>query len=78
MESIDNLGDNAPRLVIEYEPESIPILGDINNDNIVNVLDIIEIVNLILNSSDIYIEIADMNFDRKINIYDLIHIIEFI
>ena len=76
--SIDNLGDNAPRLVIEYEPESIPILGDINNDNIVNVLDIIEIVNLILNSSDIYIEIADMNFDRKINIYDLIHIIEFI
>ena len=76
--SIDNLGDNAPRLVIEYEPESIPILGDINNDNIVNVLDIIEIVNLILNSSDIYIEIADINFDRKINIYDLIHIIEFI
>ena len=76
--SIDNLGDNAPRLVIEYEPESIPILGDINNDNIINVLDIIEIVNLILNSSDIYIEIADINFDRKINIYDLIHIIEFI
>ena len=72
------MGDNAPRLVIEYEPESIPILGDINNDNIVNVLDIIEIVNLILNSSDIYIEIADINFDRKINIYDLIHIIEFI
>ena len=76
--SIDNLGDNAPRLVIEYEPESIPILGDINNDNIVNVLEKIEIVNLILNSSDIYIEIADINFDRKINIYDLIHIIEFI
>tara|TARA_B100001540_G_scaffold25189_1_gene20663 strand:+ start:32 stop:778 length:747 start_codon:yes stop_codon:yes gene_type:complete len=76
--SIDNLGDNAPRLVIEYEPEIIPILGDINNDNIVNVLDIIEIVNLILNNSDIYIEIADMNFDRKINIYDLMHMIEVI
>ena len=76
--SIDNTGDNAPRLVIEYEPEIVPILGDVNSDNIVNVLDIIEIVNLILNNSEIYIEIADMNFDRKINIYDLIHVIEVI
>ena len=76
--SIDNTGDNAPRLVIEYEPEIVPILGDVNSDNIVNVLDLIEIVNLILNNSEIYIEIADMNFDRKINIYDLIHVIEVI
>ena len=76
--SIDNTGDNAPRLVIEYEPEIVPILGDVNSDNIVNVLDIIEIVNLTLNNNEIYIEIADMNFDRKINIYDLIHMIEVI
>ena len=76
--SIDNTGDNAPRLVIEYEPEIVPILGDVNSDNIVNVLDLIEIVNLILNNSEIYIEIADMNFDRKINIYDLINVIEVI
>ena len=76
--SIDNTGDNAPRLVIGYEPEIVPILGDVNSDNIVNVLDLIEIVNLILNNSEIYIEIADMNFDRKINIYDLIHMIEVI
>ena len=76
--SIDNTGDNAPRLVIEYEPEIVPILGDVNSDNIVNVLDLIEIVNLILNNNEIYIEIADMNFDRKINIYDLIHMIEVI
>ena len=53
--SIDNTGDNAPRLVIEYEPEIVPILGDVNSDNIVNVLDIIEIVNLILNNNEIYI-----------------------
>ena len=66
--SIDNTGDNAPRLVIEYEPEIVPILGDVNSDNIVNVLDLIEIVNLILNNNEIYIEIADMNFDGKINL----------
>ena len=76
--SIDNLGDDAPRLVIEYEPEIIPILGDINNDNIVNILDIVEIVNLIFNNNEVYIEIADMNYDGKINIYDLIHMIEVI
>ena len=76
--SIDNLGDDAPRLVIEYELEIIPILGDINNDNIVNILDIVEIVNLIFNNNEVYIEIADMNYDGKINIYDLIHMVEVI
>ena len=76
--SIDNLGDDAPRLVIEYEPEIIPILGDINSDNIVNILDIVEIVNLIFNNNEVYIGIADMNYDGKINIYDLIHITELI
>ena len=76
--SIDNTGDNSPRLVIEYEPEIVPILGDVNSDNIVNVLDLIEIVNLILNNNEIYIEIADMNFDGKINVFDLIHITELI
>ena len=76
--SIDNTGDNSPRLVIEYEPEIVPILGDVNSDNIVNVLDLIEIVNLILNNNETYIEIADMNFDRKINLFDLIHITELI
>ena len=76
--SIDNTGENAPRLVIEYEPEIVPILGDVNSDNIVNVLDLIEIVNLILNNNEIYIEIADMNFDGKINVFDLIHITELI
>ena len=76
--SIDNTGDNAPRLVIEYEPEIVPILGDVNSDNIVNVLDLIEIVNLILNNNEIYIDIADMNFDGKINVFDLIHITELI
>ena len=76
--SIDNTGDNAPRLVIEYEPEIVPILGDVNSDNILNVLDIIEIINLILNNNEIYIEIADMNFDSKINVFDLIYITELI
>ena len=76
--SINNLGGDAPRIVIQYEPEVLPILGDVNSDNVVNVLDIIEIVNLIFNNDDVYIEIADMNSDSKINVFDLIHITELI
>ena len=76
--SIDNLGDDAPRLLIEYEPVVVPILGDVNSDNIVNVLDLMEIVNLIFNNNEVYIDIADMNFDSKIDIFDLIQIIELI
>ena len=76
--SIDNLGDDAPRLLIEYEPVAVPILGDVNSDNIVNVLDLMEIVNLIFNNNEVYIDIADMNFDSKIDIFDLIQIIELI
>ena len=76
--SIVNSGENSPRLVIEYESEIVPILGDVNSDNIVNVLDIIEIVNLILNNNEIYIELADMNFDSQINVFDIIHITKLI
>ena len=48
--------------------------GDINNDGIINVIDIILVVNMILgieNSSDL----ADLNNDGDINILDIIEII---
>jgi hypothetical protein len=54
------------------------MMGDINGDNVVNVLDIIGLVNIILSINYTYIEIADMNYDGKINIYDLIHMVEII
>ena len=49
------------------------LLGDLNNDLSVNVLDAIEAVNLVLYGE--YTEIADMNFDEVINILDIIEII---
>ena len=76
--SITNIGNNAPRLVIEYEIQNIILLGDINGDSIVNVLDLMAIVNTIFNSSNNYIEIADMNYDGIIDIFDLIHMVEVI
>ena len=48
-------------------------LGDINSDQTINILDIIEIVNIILNSD--YNNIADMNQDGITNIQDIIILI---
>ena len=51
------------------------ILGDVNNDMILNIIDIIHIVNMILNFEDI-INVADYNQDNSLNILDLIFIID--
>ena len=56
------------------------VLGDINGDYLLNVLDIVFIVDLILAPgypADYY-EIADMNEDYVINIYDIILILNII
>jgi len=45
--------------------------GDINNDGVVNVLDVIELVNIILDNSA-YLNEADLNSDGIINIVDVI------
>ena len=51
------------------------ILGDLNNDQALNILDVILMVNIIL--ADLEIELnADMNFDGIVNIQDIILLIE--
>ena len=49
------------------------MLGDVNGDNILNILDIVIVVNLIL--TDIYNETGDMNSDESLNIQDIILIL---
>ncbi len=71
---VTNYGINAPRLVIEWEYDYI--LGDINSDSIINVLDVIEIINLILNND--YNFIVDMNEDQRIDVLDIIELVNII
>ena len=52
------------------------LLGDINNDQIVNILDIIVIVDYVINNE--YISIADVNADNTLNILDIILIVNII
>ena len=49
------------------------LLGDLNDDGMLNVLDIVLIVNMVLD--DGYDGVADMNGDGIINVLDIITII---
>ena len=48
--------------------------GDINNDTILNVLDVVIIVNIALGELD-YIECADLNNDNMVNILDVVQLV---
>ena len=52
------------------------ILGDVNYDQIVNVVDIVAVINWIL--SDYYFSIGDINSDAIINIIDIVAIVNII
>ena len=61
---------------IQDSPQDCPddsLVGDINDDGILNVLDIVLMVNMVLD--DGYEEIADMNGDGVINILDIVTLI---
>ena len=53
------------------------ILGDINNDNILNVLDIVLLVNLILENYE-YNGTADINNDNELNVLDVVLLVNII
>ena len=52
------------------------IIGDLNDDEILDILDIIITINLIMNNE--YLDYADMNEDSIINILDIIQMINII
>ena len=52
------------------------ILGDINQDNFINIQDIILVLNLALNNE--YNNLADFNLDQIIDILDIIQLVNFI
>ena len=51
--------------------------GDVNNDTILNVLDVVIMVNIVLSEPD-YIECAELNNDNIINILDVVQLINLI
>ena len=79
MHALINNGDfKLPQLAPDgnYCPEN-NISGDINGDQLVNVLDVVLVVNMILGTSEINYD-ADLNGDGGINIQDMLLIINII
>ena len=50
--------------------------GDINQDNLINVMDVILVINVILNNQ--YEQLADINSDYIVNVIDIILLVNFI
>ena len=75
---INNIEFKLPQLAPDgnYCPED-NILGDVNNDQIVDVLDIIYAVNIVLGNSE-FNQNADLNNDDGVNIQDVILILNII
>ena len=61
----------------KYSVNYLSIAGDVNSDNIINILDVVQLVNFILNG-DSYNSIFDINIDSQINILDVVSIINII
>tara|TARA_Y100000768_G_scaffold134618_1_gene100271 strand:+ start:43 stop:1134 length:1092 start_codon:yes stop_codon:yes gene_type:complete len=51
------------------------VVGDINGDEIVNVLDVIQLVNMALGSQDINYTTADLNNDGIVNVLDIVMVV---
>ncbi len=51
-------------------------LGDINNDNQINILDIVNIINFILNND--FLPVADINGDNLINVLDVVLLVNMV
>ena len=76
--SFSNISDSQKNYIIGIIEENYQqfVLGDINDDTIVNVQDIIILVNMILNGEND--SVADLNFDGIVNILDIVQIVNII
>ena len=75
-----NISSNASEsiaLLIELISSGGGMLGDVNGDSIVNVLDIIQIVNIAIGSQE-FDESADVNEDGVVNVLDVVQVVNII
>ena len=56
----------AYSIFLDLEEWQTEVVGDLNSDGLINILDVIILVNMILNGE--YSEVADLNNDNVVNI----------
>ena len=74
--NLSNAEKNYIRNIIAENYPEPQLLGDVNEDGLINVLDIIYVVNLILTSQNN--ELADMNSDGQVDVLDIVSIVNLI
>jgi len=78
------IGPNQKIWYINYEKDEVVridynmIIGDINNDGNINVVDIVTLVDHILNPTGFELEQGDINNDGTINIVDVVQLVNYI
>ena len=76
---LNNLSNSEKNYIRNIIAENYPepqLLGDVNEDGLINVLDVISTVNLILTSD--YLELADINADSQVDVLDIVFIVNLI
>ena len=74
-------GQVSQEILISISFENQIIIGDINNDFEINILDIVNLVEYILNNNNLtdeQFESSDLNQDEVINIIDIIFLVNII
>jgi len=61
---------------VEYTEET-GLTGDINGDQIVNILDVVVLVNIVLSGQE-YDESADINGDGILNVLDIVVLVNIV
>ena len=74
--NISSNGSENISLPIELITANSGLIGDINNDDNVNVSDIVLAVNLVLSSQ--YNYLADLNSDNQVNVSDIVLLVNLI
>ena len=63
-------------LIEVFEENQNNLIGDINNDGLINVVDVVQLVNIILSNQED--DIADLNDDGVVNVLDIIALVNII
>jgi len=64
--------------MLEYVISESFMVGDLNSDTVINVLDVILLVNMVLGFEEPNYSTGDINFDSEINILDVVNLVSLI
>ena len=73
-----NMDIESSEEIWNFFNQFISTLGDINQDNTLNILDVIYLINLILNNEPNDNPLADINGDGQINVIDVVSLVHII